>query len=178
MLWSHLDLDLDVTSPGQVSAEEAEQRMTDRFGPVVGSQGLGASLCELSLADITGAKGRRPPRRTSLVTGAAPALVLLIPIAALRRGYGAARSALVAARTAALLRPGAWGGLGEALRSGCLTPAELAALALAAAPARLAAGALVARQGALIDALYLVQVRAGVLRVLCAPVDGVAVWLF
>ncbi|KAG2438748.1 hypothetical protein HXX76_005292 [Chlamydomonas incerta] len=151
----------------QVSAEEAERRLTERFGPVVGSEGVGASLCELSLAAITGAKGRRPPRRTSLVTGAAPALVLVIPVAALRRGYGAARSTLVATRTAALLRPGAWGVLGEALRSSCLNPAELSALALAAAPARLAAGALVARQGAPIDALYLVQ--EGELRLLDDP---------
>jgi hypothetical protein len=74
--------------------------------------------------------------------------VLVVPLSALRRGYEAARAALVASRVALL--------------SGCqplagLNAAEMSALALAARPLWLASGGLVARQGD--TALYLVQVR-------------------
>ncbi|KAG2498797.1 hypothetical protein HYH03_002991 [Edaphochlamys debaryana] len=132
------------------TAEEAERQLAER-GSVVGAESRGAVLGELSLPDITG-KGRRLPRKATLATGASPAVVLVLPLAALRRGYAATQAQLVAARSAALTSSG--GGL-EALRS--LAPPELAALALACWPLRVSAGAVVARQGGLVEALYVVQ---------------------
>ncbi|GLC37166.1 hypothetical protein PLESTM_000549700 [Pleodorina starrii] len=155
-----------------LSAEEAEGRLTERFGPVVATETRGSVLLELPLASIarrgkwrrcTGSRASPEAAAAVLTAGAAPASLLIVPLAALRRGYEAARAALVAARVALLggCRP-----LNSALNA-----AELAELALAARPLWLTGGAVVARQGNPVEALYLVQ--EGEVRLLDDP-DGAA----
>ncbi|GFR44037.1 hypothetical protein Agub_g5194 [Astrephomene gubernaculifera] len=151
--------------PGE-HADAIEEHLLERFGPVVAAATCGAVLGEMPLASITGDRShaRRHKQRTSLTAGTSPATVLVIPLASLRHGYDAALSALVAARTSALLT-----GV-EALRGlrGLgLGGSELATLALGAQPLWLASGAVVARQGAPVDALYLVQ--EGEMRLLHDP---------
>ncbi len=81
----------------------------------------------------------------------------MVPLAALRRGYATAQALLVSRRTTAL--SGCEGLAPLLLRA--LAPGEVSTLAAAAQPVVLAAGSVLARQGAPVEALYLVQVGVG-----------------